>query len=103
VQELVCAKVGQARHTVAARLPRYKTDVLGGVNVVDGSPTLHVLVYGNGPAMLLEREIQQVARSHGSRAQVVDETGVRRVGSETYVGAGMIDVLCTFARERQST
>jgi hypothetical protein len=104
VQELVCTKVGQARHTLAARLPRYKTDVLGGVSVVDGSPTLHVLVYGNGPVMLLEREIQQVARSHGSRAQVVDETGVRRrVGSETYVGVDMIDALCTFARERQST
>jgi len=103
-QELVCTKVGQAKHTVAARLPSYKTDVLGGVSVVDGTPTLRVLIYGNGSAMLLEREIQQVARSHGSRAQVVDETGVRRrVGSETYVGAGMIDALCTFARERQST
>lgn len=104
VQELLCTKVGQARHTVAGRLPRYKTDVLGGVRVVDGSPTLHVLVYGNSPVMLLEREIQEVARSHGSRAQVVDETGVRRpVGSETYVGVGMVDALCTFARERRST
>lgn len=104
VQELVCTKVGRAKRTVAARLPRFKTDVLGGVSVVDGSPTLRVLVYGDGPAMLLERELQQVARSHGTRAQVVDETGVqRRVGSETYVGVGMIDALCAFAQERLST
>jgi hypothetical protein len=90
------AKVGQAKHTVAARLPRYKTEVLGGVRVVDGSPTLRILVYGTGPAILWEREIQQVARRHASRAQVIDETGVRRrVGSETYVGVGMIDALCT--------
>jgi hypothetical protein len=54
--------------------------------------------------MLVEHEIQQVARSHGSRAQVVNDTGVqRRIGSETYVGVGAIDALCTFARERQST
>jgi hypothetical protein len=101
VKELVCTKVGRAKRTVAARLPRYKTDVLGGVPVIDGSPSLRVLVYGEGPTMLMEHQMQQFARARGVRAQVVDETGQRRVGSETYVGSGLVDALCSFARERQ--
>lgn len=103
VQELDCTKVGRAKRTVAARLPEYKRRVLGGMQIVDGSPTLHVLVYGDGPTMVFEHDLQKVARSRGARAHVVDETGVqRRVGSETYVGVGMVDSLCTFARERLS-
>jgi hypothetical protein len=37
VPELACTKVGRAKRTVAARLPAFKTDVLGGVSVVDGA------------------------------------------------------------------
>ena len=53
--------------------------------------------------MLLEPEIQEAARDIGSRAQVVEEAGVRYVGDETYVGVEMIDALCAFARQRERT
>jgi len=104
VQELFCTKVGQARHSVAARIERYKTERLGGVSIAEGSPALRVVIYGDGSTMLLERQIQEVARNNGSRAEVTERAGVRRrVGSETYVGVGMIDAICAFARERAST
>jgi hypothetical protein len=99
VRELACTKVGRAKHTVASRLPPYRRDVLGGVPIVDGSQTLRVVVYGSGPTMLLERDMQRVARCSGSRAEVVDEAGARRrVGSETYSGTGMVEELCSLAR-----
>jgi hypothetical protein len=59
------------------------------------------MIYGDGSAMLLEREIQQFAGDIGSRAQVVEEAGVRYVGNETYVGIEMADAICTFARHRE--
>jgi hypothetical protein len=100
-QEILCTKVGQARHTVAARMARYKTEVLGGVHIVEGSQNLRAVIFGDGPAMLLERDIKEVARNIGRRAEVADETGVRRrVGSETYVGVEIIDPICAFARQR---
>jgi hypothetical protein len=101
VQELPCAKVGQAKRTVAARIERYKTDVLGKVAIVEGSPTLRIVIYGEDAAMPLEHEVQHVAKRNGSRAEVVEQGGVRRfVGSETYVGVGVIDAICDFARDR---
>ncbi len=104
VQELLCTKVGRAKRAVAARIAGYKTDVLGGVSILEGSPTLRVVIYGDDAAMLLEHEVLQVAENNGSRAEVVEQAGVRRgVGSETYVGVGMIDAICAFAREREST
>jgi hypothetical protein len=101
VQELLCTKVGKAKRTVAARFPAYKTQVLGGVEIVGGTQTLRLMIYGDGSAMLLEREIQQFAGDIGSRAQVVEEAGVRYVGNETYVGIEMADAICTFARHRE--
>jgi hypothetical protein len=101
VQELLCTKVGQAKRTVAARLPAYKTEVLGGVEIVEHSQNLRVVIYEDGSAMLLEREIQEVAKRIGSRAQVVEEDRARYVGNETYVGVEMIDVICAFARKRE--
>jgi hypothetical protein len=101
VQELRCTKVGQAKRTVAARLPAYKTEVLGGVEIVERSQNLRVVIYGDGSAMLLEREIQEVAKRIGSRAQVVEEDRARYVGNETYVGVEMIGAICAFARKRE--
>lgn len=100
VQELLCTKVGQAKHTVAARITTYKTQVLGGVPIAVRSPTLRVVIYGDSSVMLLEGEIQAFARSIGSRAEVVQEGHMRYVGDETYVGVEMIDAICAFARQR---
>lgn len=104
VEKLLCTKVGQAKRAVAARIEGYKRDVLGGVSILEGSATLRIVIYGDGAAMLLEHEVQQVAKNNGSHAEVVEQSGVRRrVGSETYVGLGMVDDICAFARERVST
>jgi hypothetical protein len=101
VEELLCTKVGQAKRAVAARIERYKSDVLGRVSILAGSPTLRIVIYGDGAAMLLEHEVQHVAKNHGLHAEVVEQSGVRRrVGDETYVGVGMIDAICAFARDR---
>jgi hypothetical protein len=102
VQELVCTKVGQAKRTVAARFPAYKTQVLGGVRISEGSQSLRVMIYGDGSAMPLEREIQQFARNVGSRAEVAENGAVRYVGDETYVGVEMADAICAFARQRRA-
>jgi hypothetical protein len=102
VQELLCTKVGQAKRTVAARLAAYKTQVLGGVRIAERSQSLRVVIYGDGSAMLLEREIQEVAKRIGSRAQAVDEGGARYVGDETYVGVEMIGAICAFARNERA-
>ena len=60
-----------------------------------------VAIYGDGSAMLLERHAQEFARANGSRAEVIEPTGVRReVSPEAYVGAAMVDGL-VFARERE--
>jgi hypothetical protein len=99
VQELLCTKVGQAKRTLAARIAAYKSQLLGGVRISAGSQSLRVVIYGDSSAMLLEREIQQVARSRGSRAQVVNEGDVGNVGDETYAGVEIIDAICAFARE----
>jgi hypothetical protein len=103
VKELPCTKVGQARHSIAARIERYKTEPLGGVTIVDSSPALRLVVYGDGPTMLLEREVQQVAQRAGSRAELVAEVDGRRqpVGRETYVGVGVCEAVSAFARERE--
>lgn len=104
VQELLCTKVGQARHTVAARIAAYKTQVLGGVSIAEGSQDLRVVIYGDGSTMLSEREIKEVAKNIGSRAEVVEEAGLRRrVGAETYVGVEIIDAICALARQRERT
>ena len=104
VQELRCTKVGKAKRTVAARLNRYMHDPLAGVPIVAGSHDLRLLVWGRGPSMILEREIQRVARQAGSSAMVVAESGPpRRVGPETFVGLVPIETLSTFARERAVT
>jgi hypothetical protein len=104
VQQLRCTKVGKAKRTVAARLHRYMHDPLAGVPIVARSHSLRLLVWGHGSSMILEREIQSVARQAGSRAMVVAEGGPpRRVGPETFVGLGPIATLSTFARGRTVT
>ena len=104
VQELRCTKVGKAKRTVAARLNRYMHDPLGGVRIVARSHSLRLLVWGHGSSMILEREIQRVARQAGSRAMVVAEDGPpRRVGSETFAGLVPVETLSTFARGRTVT
>jgi hypothetical protein len=102
VRRLACTKVGEAQRTVAARIAAYKKEVLGGVPIVERSQSLRVVIYGDGSMMPLEREIQEVARSLGRRAQkVVDGLGVRPVGGETYAGGiEMIDAICAFARQK---
>jgi hypothetical protein len=104
VSRLLCTKVGKAEHSVAARILRYRTEKLNRVSILKGSQALRVVIYGDGSAMLLEREVQQLARDNGSHAEVIEQAGVRRkVSPEAYVGAGMIDAICAFARERERT
>jgi hypothetical protein len=57
----------------------------------------------NDSAMLLESEVQELARSIGSRAQVLDKGDVRYVGDETYLSVEMIRFLCAFARKHKRT
>jgi hypothetical protein len=99
VQELVCTKVGEAKRTIAARIAAYKKQVLGGVPVVSGSPTLRSAIYGDGEAMLLESEVQQAARAAAPRAaKVLDDQGLAFVGDETYVGLDVVDAVRLFAQ-----
>jgi hypothetical protein len=102
VQKLPCTKVGQAKRTVAARIDAYKSEPLGGLEIAEGSPTLRIVIYGDGSAMLVERDLHKFARSIGSRVEVVEEDGRRHFhrSDETYVGVEMIDALCAFAQER---
>ena len=99
VQELVCTKVGEAKRTIAARIAAYKKQVLGGVPVATASLTLRAAIYGDGEAMLLESEVQKVARAAAPRAaKVVDGQGLAYIGDETYVGLDVVDAVRLFAR-----
>jgi hypothetical protein len=101
VSQLVCTKVGQAKRTLAARFHAYTKQVLGGVPIVEGSQDLRVVIYGEGSTMPLERDIKAVARDIGTRAQkVIGEREPRPVGTETYVGVEIIDLICSFAWQR---
>jgi hypothetical protein len=102
VQELLCTKVGSAKNTIADRLMLYrkKGEPLGGADVVPGSQVLRMVVYGRGPAMIVERQLQHLARGHATRAQRVDAAGkVDDVGSETFIGSEVLATLQRFARE----
>jgi hypothetical protein len=94
VPELVCTKVGEAKRTIAARIAAYKKQVLGGVPVATGSPMLRAAIYGDGEAMLLESEVQKVARAAAPRAaKVIDGQQLAYVGDETYVGVEVVDAV----------
>lgn len=98
-EKLLCTKVGRAKRTVAPRIERYTWDRLGGLWPEPGGHTLRVVIYGDGSTMLLERQVQAVARDRGSRARAIDRDGaLRRVGSETYAGVGLADAICAFAQ-----
>jgi len=100
VPKLVCTKVGEAKRTIAARIAAYKKQVLGGVPVATGSPTLRAAIYGDGEAMLLESQVQKVAIAAAPRAtKALDGQGLSFVGDETYVGLEVVDAVRTFAQE----
>lgn len=100
VQELLCTKVGKAKRTIAARIVYYKTQVLGGVPVETGSPTLRAVIYGDGEAMLLEKEVQKAARAAAPRAtKVIDGQGPADVSPEAYIGVEVVDAVRTFAQQ----
>jgi hypothetical protein len=100
VQELLCTKVGKAKRTIAARIVYYKTQVLGGVPVATGSPTLRAAIYGDGEAMLLEKELQKAARAAAPRAaRVIDRQRPVDVSPEVYVGVEVVDAVRRFAQE----
>jgi hypothetical protein len=103
VQELLCTKVGKAKRTIAARIDAYRSQVLGGVPVATGSPTLRAAIYGDGEAMLLEREVQKAARAAAPRARkVIDGQDLAYVGSETYLGVEVVNAVRTFAQRPRS-
>jgi hypothetical protein len=100
-QKALCTKVGRAKRTVAARIERYTWDRLGGLRPQADSHTLRVVIYGDASTMLLERDVQAVARNNGSRAMAIERNGARRrVGSETYAGVAMVDAICAFAQRQ---
>ena len=98
VQELVCTKVGEAKRTIAARIAAYRKQVLGGVPVATGSPTLRAAIFGVSEAMVLESEVQKVARDAAPYARKVVDGQESGVGDETYVGLAVVDAIRTFAR-----
>jgi hypothetical protein len=103
VQELVCTKVGEAKRTIAARIDAYKKQVLGGVPVATGSPTLRAAIYGDGEAMLVESEVQKAALAAAPRAaKVLEGQRLAHVGDETYVGVEVVDALRTLAQQLRS-
>jgi hypothetical protein len=76
--------------------------MLGGVPIAERSQSLRIVIYGDGSTMPLEAEIQEVARNLGTRTQkMVEGIGVQFVGDETYLGVGMLDSICSFARQRE--
>ena len=93
VPRLLCTKVGKAKHSVAARILRYRTEKLNRVCILKRSQVLRVAIYGDGSAMLLERDVHELARANGSRAEVIEPIGERRdvVSPEAYAGAAMAD------------
>lgn len=98
-EKLLCTKVGQAKRTVAARIERYTRDRLGGLWPQADSHKLRVVIYGDASTMLLERQVQAVARNNGSQAKAIEQDGaLRPVGGETYVGVAMVDAICAFAQ-----
>jgi hypothetical protein len=102
--ELPCAKLGQAKRTIAPRIARYTRDVLGGIEVVEGSQVLRVIVFGDGDAMLLERDLKRIAHGVSAQAMVSDASGRRRsVGDETYVGHDIVDALAAYAESRSAS
>jgi hypothetical protein len=104
VRELTCVKIGKAKRCVVARITTYNTEPINGVWPVEGSQKLRLLIYGDGPRMLSEASIKEVARRSGSYARVIDETGYQRnVSPEVFVGGRVIDAICAFARERIRT
>ena len=99
-EKLLCTKVGEAMRTVAPRIERYTWDKLGRLLPEQDSHDLRAVIYGDGDAMLAERQLHQVAEENGSKAMAVGPDGShRQVGDETYVGVTVVGPICTFARE----
>jgi hypothetical protein len=94
-------KVGKATRSLAPRLSIYTgpRGLLRG-KVTPGSLVLRAAVYGRGPSMLFERDIQRYTSSICVRLEVDDDRGERRrVTSESYCdGKNVVEGILEFAR-----
>jgi hypothetical protein len=101
VTEVTGTKVGQTERCLAERLPAYTTDVLNSLPTVRESLTLRLVIYGEAPSMLAEREFRDVAGKHACRVTVVHRvSGRERRLRETYLGDGVVEALTKYARKR---
>ena len=60
----IATKLGQAKRTLAARLPRYLVDPLHHVPIVKGSQKLRGVIFGEGDTMPSERDIKLRRTEH---------------------------------------
>lgn len=85
-QQAQSIKVGKAGRSLAPRLRVYAGPRgVRGADITRGSLVLRAVVYGDGPSMLFERDIQRYTKTIGVRLEVESERGARwRVTSESY-------------------
>ena len=88
-------KLGKTTLSIAARLHRYKTELLGRLRIVPGSQVLRLAVFGDGDAMPWEGHLMDYANKIGMRTEVGKS-------DETFVGAGpeLADEIYARALER---
>jgi hypothetical protein len=100
--QVTCTKVGRATRSLAGRLAEYAgSRMLGGSPITPGSLVLRAVIYGDGPSMLAERDVQQIAAANGSLLKRFDKTGGRlECSNEAYAGERVVEAICGFARER---
>lgn len=93
-------KVGKAGRSLAPRLWVYAGPRgVRGADITRGSLVLRAVVYGDGPSMLFERDIQRYTKTIGVRLEVESERGARwRVTSESYWGTDLVEDILEFAR-----
>lgn len=95
-------KVGQAKRSLAPRLSPYvRQGIINRVSIAEDSLALRIVIYGDGPAMVLEPELLEEAAKQGKPLRLVDQHGGRRrVGRESFVDVKMVAALGTFACAR---
>jgi hypothetical protein len=91
-------KVGKAKRSLAGRLAVYLEKGYDHAQIPDGTLSLRIVIYGDGPKMPPEPDIQRVARSNAHQLYCECADGVtRRVSRESYFGTDVLIPLTDFA------
>jgi hypothetical protein len=93
-------KVGRALRSLAGRLAVYEEKQYRDATICEGSISLRVAIYGSGPAMPSEPQIQAVARVNAPKLFVTCADGITRaVSTETFFGTDVVVPLTRFAED----